>query len=68
MLQEYFTKKQKEEAQAHIAEGKAYLDYRIVTKKGVIKHIANSSHASFDDIVNQIEASGRQLEQAIAQL
>ena len=30
-------------------EGKAYLDYRIVTKKGVIKHIANSSHASFDE-------------------
>ena len=28
----------------------------------------NFSHASFDDIVNQIEASGRQLEQAIAQL
>ncbi len=26
------------------------------------------SHASFDDIVNEIEASGRQLEQAIAQL
>lgn len=41
MLQDYFTKKQKEEAQAHIAEGKAYLDANakkpgvIVTKSGL---------------------------------
>jgi len=41
MLQEYFTRKQKEEAQAHIAEGKAYLDANakrqgvIVTKSGL---------------------------------
>ncbi|MBR5052344.1 MAG: FKBP-type peptidyl-prolyl cis-trans isomerase [Bacteroidaceae bacterium] len=41
MLQEYFTKKQKEEAQAHIAEGKAYLDANAkkpgvtVTKSGL---------------------------------
>ncbi|MBR6140161.1 MAG: FKBP-type peptidyl-prolyl cis-trans isomerase [Bacteroidaceae bacterium] len=41
MLQEYFTKKQKEEAQAHIAEGKAYLDANakkagvVVTKSGL---------------------------------
>ena len=41
MLQEYFTKKQKEEAQAHIAEGKAYLDTNAkkagvtVTKSGL---------------------------------
>ena len=34
MLQEYFTKKQKEEAQAHIAEGKAYLDAN-AKKEGV---------------------------------
>lgn len=41
MLQEYFTRKQKEEAQAHIAEGKAYLDANakrqgvVVTKSGL---------------------------------
>ncbi len=41
MFQDYFTKKQKEEAQAHIAEGKAYLDANakkpgvIVTKSGL---------------------------------
>ena len=41
MLQDYFTKKQKEEAQAHIAEGKAYLDANAkkpgvnVTKSGL---------------------------------
>ena len=41
MLQEYFSKKQKEEAQAHIAEGKAYLDANAkregvtVTKSGL---------------------------------
>ncbi len=41
MLQEYFTHKQKEEAQAHIAEGKAYLDANakrqgvVVTKSGL---------------------------------
>lgn len=41
MLQEYFTKKQKEEAQTHIAEGKAYLDANakregvVVTKSGL---------------------------------
>ena len=41
MLQEYFTKKQKEEAQAHIADGKAYLDANAkkpgvtVTKSGL---------------------------------
>lgn len=41
MLQEYFTKKQKEEAQAHIAEGKAFLDANArregvtVTKSGL---------------------------------
>jgi FKBP-type peptidyl-prolyl cis-trans isomerase FklB len=41
LLQEYFTKKQKEEAQAHIAEGKAYLDANakkegvVVTKSGL---------------------------------
>lgn len=41
MLQDYFTKKQKEEAQAHIAKGKAYLDANakkpgvIVTKSGL---------------------------------
>lgn len=34
LLQEYFTKKQKEEAQAHIAEGKAYLDAN-AKKEGV---------------------------------
>jgi len=34
MLQEYFTKKQKDEAQAHIAEGKAYLDAN-AKKEGV---------------------------------
>ena len=34
MLQEYFSKKQKEEAQSHIAEGKAYLDAN-AKKKGV---------------------------------
>ena len=34
MLQEYFAKKQKEEAQSHIAEGKAYLDAN-AKKKGV---------------------------------
>ena len=41
MLQEYFSKKQKEEAQSHIAEGKAYLDANakkagvVVTKSGL---------------------------------
>ena len=41
MLQEYFTRKQKEEAQAHSAEGKAYLDANakrqgvVVTKSGL---------------------------------
>ena len=41
MLQEYFSKKQKEEAQEHIAEGKAYLDANakragvVVTKSGL---------------------------------
>ena len=41
MLQEYFTRKQKGEAQAHIAEGKAYLDANakrqgvVVTKSGL---------------------------------
>ena len=41
MLQEYFTKKQKEEAQAHIAEGKVYLEANAkkagvtVTKSGL---------------------------------
>ena len=41
MLQDYFSKKQKEEAQAHIAEGKAYLDANAkregvtVTKSGL---------------------------------
>lgn len=41
LLQEYFTKKQKEEAQAHIAEGKTYLDANakkegvVVTKSGL---------------------------------
>ena len=34
MLQEYFSKKQKEEAQSHIAEGKAYLDAN-AKKEGV---------------------------------
>ena len=34
MLQEYFQKKQKEEAQSHIAEGKAYLDAN-AKKQGV---------------------------------
>jgi len=34
MLQEYFAKKQKEEAQSHIAEGKAYLDAN-AKKEGV---------------------------------
>ena len=34
MLQEYFSKKQKEEAQAHIAEGKVYLDAN-AKKEGV---------------------------------
>jgi len=41
MLQEYFSRKQKEEAQEHIAEGKAYLDANakkagvVVTKSGL---------------------------------
>ena len=41
MLQDYFSKKQKQEAQAHIAEGKAYLDANAkregvtVTKSGL---------------------------------
>ena len=35
MLQEYFTRKQKEEAQAHIAEGKAYLDAN-AKRQGVV--------------------------------
>lgn len=41
MLQDFFSKKQKEEAQAHIAEGKAYLDANakkegvVVTKSGL---------------------------------
>ncbi len=35
MLQDFFSKKQKEEAQAHIAEGKAYLDAN-AKKKGVV--------------------------------
>ena len=41
MLQDFFSKKQKEEAQAHIAEGKAYLDVNakkegvVVTKSGL---------------------------------
>ena len=35
MLQDFFSKKQKEEAQAHIAEGKAYLD-AIAKKEGVV--------------------------------
>ncbi len=41
MLQDFFCKKQKEEAQAHIAEGKAYLDANakkegvVVTKSGL---------------------------------
>ena len=35
MLQDFFSKKQKEEAQAHIAEGKAYLDAN-AKKEGVV--------------------------------
>ena len=31
-------------------------------------HHASSARSSYDDIVNEIEASGRELEQAIAQL
>ena len=45
MLQDFFSKKQKEEAQAHIAEGKAYLDANakkegvVVTKSGLLYEV-----------------------------
>ena len=50
MLQEYFQKKQKEEAQAHIAEGKAYLDANAkkegvtVTKSGLQYEVLNEGN------------------------